>query len=53
MVCFPVLAHVKSFLPKLDAANCELTKKMKEKGKESVQIENVDENDQHIAMVST
>ena len=52
IISFPVLAHVKSFLPKLDAANCELMEKMREKGEESVQIENVDENDQHIAMVS-
>ena len=52
MISFPVLAHVKSFLPQLDAANCELMEKMRKKGKESVQIENVDESNPHIAMVS-
>ena len=52
MTSFPVLAHVKSFLPKMDAANSELREKMREKGEESVQIENVDESDPHITMVS-
>lgn len=50
---FAVLSHVKSFLPKLGAANSELMEKMREKGKESVEIEHVDESNPHIAMVRT
>lgn len=47
----PVLSRVQAFLPELAASNAELARKAKE-NPDSVDIENVDDQDRYIEMVS-
>ena len=50
---FAVLSRVKDFLPTMAAANTKLEESMKELGPEAFDIENVDESEKHVEMVST
>ena len=53
MVDAAVLSKVGGFMQQLDEANRDLQNKISTQGREAVDIEEVDETDQHIEMVSS